>query len=177
MFCPKTRYRPNSCFHIHVRLGHYYAHSAEGNSQQSNLHGTHKKFFEKNAIVEQFEDEKRCPKKNLKDRNITLLTEEQTNLQPRTMWLSNMVKSPRDSGYLDCSFNTKRVMVIKSVRIASPAWSIFPPSASTPPPPSLHIWNRSCLYNIIILVFLLQSSHFLLSFIFILARGVAHKAE
>ena len=55
----------------------------------------------------------------------TLLTAEQTNLQPRTMWLSKMVKSPRDSGYLDCSFNTKRVIVIKSVLWASAAWSIF----------------------------------------------------
>lgn len=70
--------------------------------------------------------------KNLKTKKImkrgrrrTLLTAEQTNLQPRTMWLRRIVKSPRDSGRLDCSFNTYRVMVIKSVRIASPAWSIF----------------------------------------------------
>lgn len=41
------------------------------------------------------------------------------------MWLSKIVKSPRDSGYFDCSFNTNLVMVIKSVRWASAAWSIF----------------------------------------------------
>jgi hypothetical protein len=54
----------------------------------------------------------------------TLLTAEQTNLQPRTMWLSKIEKSPRDSGYLDCSFNTNLVMVIKSVLWASAEWSI-----------------------------------------------------
>nr|GME04740.1 hypothetical protein Iba_scaffold2300CG1520 [Ipomoea batatas] len=40
----------------------------------------------------------------------------QTNLQPRTMWLRRMVKSPRDSGCFVCSFSTYLVMVIKSVR-------------------------------------------------------------
>lgn len=54
-----------------------------------------------------------------------MLTAEQTNLQPRTMWLSKIVKSPRASGCFDCSFSTKRVMVIKSVRWASALWSIF----------------------------------------------------
>ena len=54
----------------------------------------------------------------------TLLTAEQTNLQPRTMWLSKIVKSPRDSACLDCSFNTNLVMVIKSVLYASAEWSI-----------------------------------------------------
>ena len=57
----------------------------------------------------------------------TLLTAVQTNLQPRTMLLSKMVKSPRDSGYFDCSFSTNLVIVIKSVLFASAAWSIFPP--------------------------------------------------
>ena len=56
----------------------------------------------------------------------TLLTAVQTNLQPRTMLLSKMVKSPRDSGYFDCSFSTNLVIVIKSVLFASAAWSIFP---------------------------------------------------
>lgn len=35
------------------------------------------------------------------------------------------MKSPREAGYFVCSFNTYLVMVIKSVRCASAAWSIF----------------------------------------------------
>lgn len=177
MFCPKTRYRPNSCFHIHVRLGHYYAHSAEGNSQQSNLHGTHKKFFEKNAIVEQFEDEKRCPKKkskrskyNLANRRANELaaknyvTEQYGEVPSRLRIFGLLVQHETSYGHQICPHRIPRVI----------HFSAF---CFHPTPTFLHIWNRSCLYNIIILVFLLQSSHFLLSFIFILARGVAHKAE
>lgn len=36
-----------------------------------------------------------------------------------------MVKSPRDSGNFDCSLRTKRVIVIKSVLLASAWWSIL----------------------------------------------------
>lgn len=64
-------------------------------------------------------------RKRMKKKSSTLLTEEQTNLQPRTMWLIRMVKSPRDSGNFDCSLRTKRVIVIKSVLLASAWWSIF----------------------------------------------------
>ena len=67
---------------------------------------------------------KRLEKHDRQWRNETLLTAEHTNLQPRTMWLSNMVKAPRASGCLDCSLRTWRVMVIKSVLWASAAWSI-----------------------------------------------------
>jgi hypothetical protein len=54
----------------------------------------------------------------------TLLTEEQTNLQPSTILLRRMVRSPRASGNLLCSFRTCLVMVIKSVLMASAAWSM-----------------------------------------------------
>lgn len=68
----------------------------------------------------------------------TLFTAEQTNLQPRTMWLRRMVKSPLDSGCFDCSFRTCLVSVIRSVRCASAAWSMAPKSESkregAPPP-------------------------------------------
>lgn len=67
---------------------------------------------------------KRLEKHDRQWRNETLLTAEHTNLQPRTMWLSKMVKAPRASGCLDCSLRTWRVMVIKSVLWASAAWSI-----------------------------------------------------
>jgi hypothetical protein len=62
-----------------------------------------------------------------------LLTAEATNLQPKTMWESRMVKSPRDSGFRRCSFSTCRVMVIRSVRCASAAWSISSPPPRPPP--------------------------------------------
>lgn len=67
---------------------------------------------------------KRLEKHDRQWRNETLLTAEHTNLQPRTMWLSKMVKAPRASGCFDCSLRTWRVMVIKSVLWASAAWSI-----------------------------------------------------
>ncbi len=79
-----------------------------------------------NALRIKTENEQRRLEKHDRQwsRNETLLTAEHTNLQPRTMWLSKMVKSPRDSGYLDCSLRTWRMMVIKSVLWASAAWSI-----------------------------------------------------
>lgn len=62
--------------------------------------------------------------KSYKNEECTLLTDEQTNLQPSTMLLRRIVRSPRASGNLLCSLSTCRVMVIKSVLIASAAWSI-----------------------------------------------------
>jgi len=54
----------------------------------------------------------------------TLLTEEHTNLQPSTILLSKIVRSPRASGNLLCSLRTNLVIVIRSVRMASAAWSM-----------------------------------------------------
>lgn len=51
----------------------------------------------------------------------TLLTEEHTNLQPSTILLSKIVRSPRASGNLLCSLRTNLVIVIRSVRMASAA--------------------------------------------------------
>lgn len=61
----------------------------------------------------------------------TLFTAEQTNLQPSTMWLRRMVKSPRASGCLLCSFSTNLVNVIRSVRAASAAGSMAAGSFGT----------------------------------------------
>lgn len=72
----------------------------------------------------------------------TLLTAEQTNLQPRTMALRRMVKSPRDSGYLDCSFRTKRVIVIKSVLLVSAWWSIRLPFSLS----QCSVWIPAAIY-------------------------------
>lgn len=75
----------------------------------------------------------------------TLLTEEQTNLQPRTMLLSKMVRSPRASGNLLCSLSTCRVMVIKSVLIASAAWSMA--ASFTVPAPDCSNVDQICSQN------------------------------
>ena len=55
---------------------------------------------------------------------LTLLTAEHTNLHPNTMLLRRMVKSPRDSGCLVCSFSTNLVRVMRSVCLASAAGSM-----------------------------------------------------